>query len=269
VTERTAALLRWYRRTHRPFPWRATTDPYSILVSEVMLQQTQAGRVVPVYERFLERFPTAVSLAAAPLRDVLAAWQGLGYPVRARRLREAASMVAAGGWPRTAADLRHLPGVGPYTAAAVASFAFGQQVAALDTNARRVLSRWHGAALSGAELAGAAAAEVPRDAAAWNQAVMELGATVCRPRSPRCEECPVADRCADPTIYVSPPRQPAFAGSPRQVRGAVLRTVTSRPGVTVGELAESTGLDHARVSEAVEGLVRDGLVALDPAGKVS
>jgi A/G-specific adenine glycosylase len=268
VNGRSAALLRWYGAGHRPFPWRDTTDPYAILVSEVMLQQTPASRVVPVYERFLGRFSSPESLAAAPLREVLGVWQGLGYPVRARRLREAAARIVSTGWPRTSAGLRELPGIGPYTAAAVASFAFGERAAALDTNARRVLSRWHGEALSGTRLVQAAADDLPRNAARWNQAVMELGATLCRPKAPRCGECPVARWCADPQIYVPPPRQASFHGSLRQVRGAVLREVAARP-LTIDRLAETTGFDPERVKEAVTTLSRDGLIDVDQTGVVS
>ena len=137
-----AALLGWYERERRPLPWRQTRDPYELLVSEVMLQQTQAGRVVPFYERFLARFPDADALAAAPAGDVLAAWSGLGYNRRALALQAAARHVAARGWPE---DLTELPGVGAYTAAAVGSFAWDRQAAAVDTNVRRVISRHDGA----------------------------------------------------------------------------------------------------------------------------
>ena len=138
---RAAALLAWYERERRPLPWRATRDPYALLVSEVMLQQTQAERVVPYYERFLARFPDPAALAAAPPRTVLAAWSGLGYNRRALALQAAARAVVAGGWP---ADLRALPGVGPYTAAAVAAFAWDAPLAAVDANVRRVIERWDG-----------------------------------------------------------------------------------------------------------------------------
>ena len=137
-----AALLDWYDRVRRPLPWRATRDPYALLVSEVMLQQTQAARVVPYYEAFLARFPDAAALATAPVREVLAAWSGLGYNRRALALQRAARVVAEHGWPD---DLASLPGVGPYTAAAVGSFAWDRQEAAVDTNVRRVLERFDGA----------------------------------------------------------------------------------------------------------------------------
>src|SRR4051812_19874274 len=184
----TAALLDWYARVRRPLPWRATRDPYALLVSEVMLQQTQAARVVPYYEAFLARFPDPAALAAAPPRDVLAAWSGLGYNRRALALQQAARHVARHGWPE---DLTALPGVGPYTAAAVASFAWDRQQAAVDTNVRRVLERFDGILRRPQPLAARAQELVPRgEAAAFNQAMMELGATVCRPRVPRCDACP-------------------------------------------------------------------------------
>ena len=148
------ALLEWYEGVRRPLPWRFTRDPYALLVSEVMLQQTQALRVVPYYERWLERFPAAAALAEAPVRDVLSLWSGLGYNRRALALQRAAGVVASSGWP---SDLTTLPGVGPYTAAAVASFAWDAQVAAVDTNVRRVLSRRDGVAHAPRELAARAA----------------------------------------------------------------------------------------------------------------
>src|SRR3954470_5735975 len=146
----TARLLAWYASVRRPLPWRFTRDPYALLVSEVMLQQTQALRVVPYYERWLARFPDADALAAAPARDVLAAWSGLGYNRRALALQAAARVVAASGWPE---DLTLLPGVGPYTAAAVASFAWDRRLAAVDTNVRRVIERWDGERRTPAALA--------------------------------------------------------------------------------------------------------------------
>src|SRR5918996_6447271 len=157
------AVLDWYERVRRPLPWRSTRDPYALLVSEVMLQQTQAGRVVPYYEAFLRRFPDPAALAAAPVRDVLAAWSGLGYNRRALALQAAARIVAQRGWPD---DLTDLPGVGAYTAAAVTSFAWDRQEAAVDTNARRVIERFDGGARRPAALAGRAVELVPAGRAA-------------------------------------------------------------------------------------------------------
>jgi len=258
--ERNAALLEWYRTDRRDLPWRNTRDPYRILVSEVMLQQTQVARVIPRYLQFLERFPTVEDLAAAPLRDVLAEWHGLGYNGRGRRLWEAARAVTVGGWPADAASLRSLPGVGPYTAAAVASLAFDERVPAVDTNLRRVIGRWVGRPLSGRALRDAAVGLVPAESAAWNQAVMDLGATLCRPEGPRCGECPVAAWCADPTVPSAPSRQPPFRGSLRQVRGAIVRHLAEAPEATVVEIAAATGHPEDRVREAAEALAGDGLI---------
>lgn len=232
-------LLAWYEAVKRPLPWRATRDPYAILVSEVMLQQTQAERVVPYYERFLDRFPDARSLAASEPADVLALWSGLGYNRRALALRRAAARVAEHGWPE---DLETLPGVGPYTAAAVASFAFGAPVAAVDVNWRRVAHR-HGSA--------------PPGGPAVNQAMMELGATVCTARRPRCEACPVRLGCAG---NPDPPRRRAagrFEGSDRQLRG---RTVAAL--LAGGPLPEGA-------ERVMAGLERDGLVLRDRNGVAS
>src|SRR5215470_1043338 len=170
-----ALLLDWYRRTARELPWRKTTDPYAILVSEVMLQQTQVDRVVPRWQRWLERWPTVEALAAASTADVILEWQGLGYNRRAVSLHRAAQAVASGGWPD---DLTELPGVGPYTAAAVANFAFGRDVLPVDTNIRRVQER------TGESFDGACA-----------QALFDLGATICLARVPRCGDCPLSAAC--------------------------------------------------------------------------
>ncbi len=266
---RATALAAWYEPGRRGLPWRGRTDPYEVLVAEVMLQQTQASRVAARYEEFLGRFPTAAALAAAPLADVLGAWSGLGYNSRARRLREAAAMVVEQGWPRTVAGLRALPGVGPYTAAAVACFAFGADVAAPDTNARRVLSRWGGQPLSGKALGDEAAAGLaawPGSAGGWNQAVMDLGATVCLPRSPRCGECPVAEWCAGPAAYVPPRPQGRFAGSTRQVRGALLRELLAGEPAGAAALADAVGFPARRVEAALASLAAEGMVEEGAAG---
>jgi A/G-specific adenine glycosylase len=257
-----AALLRWYDRGHRDFPWRRTRDPYALLVSEVMLQQTQAARVVPYYERFLARFPDAASLAGAPAADVLREWSGLGYNRRALALRAAAAQAAEHGWPADAAGLRALPGVGPYTAAAVASFAYDEPVAAVDTNVRRVLERHDGVLRSPAALAARAAELVPRRrAAAFNQAMMELGATVCGPRRPVCGGCPVARTCAGGEARPVA-RGPAmrFEDSDRFLRGRVVAAAL--------EGAALPSADPKRLERVVDGLVRDGLVARAPGGGV-
>lgn len=245
------ALLAWYERVRRPLPWRETRDPYALLVSEVMLQQTQALRVVPYYERWLSRFPSAAVLADAPVRDVLALWSGLGYNRRALALQRAAAHVVEHGWPD---DLEALPGVGPYTAAAVGSFAWDRQVAAVDTNVRRVLTRRDGVARGPRELAARAQSLVPAGrAATFNQAMMELGATVCRPRTPSCGECPVAVGCGGPGTAAPAPRRPAarFEDTDRWARGRVLAALLA------GEAPVVTG---ERLERALLGLERDGLI---------
>ena len=199
------ALLGWYRKRRRDLPWRRTRDPYAVWISEAMLQQTRVETVIPYYERFLERFPDVASLATAELDEVLGAWQGLGYYSRARHLRDAARTVMerhGGRLPGDAAALRELPGVGRYTAGAVASIAFDRPEPAVDGNAARVLARLRGIREDvkrpagmrrlWAEAAALARGPCPGD---WNQALMELGATVCTPRAPRCPECPLRRTC--------------------------------------------------------------------------
>jgi A/G-specific adenine glycosylase len=239
-------LLRWYEREKRDLPWRRTRDPYAILVSEVMLQQTQVARVVPRYEAWLRRWPTVEALAAASLEEVLREWVGLGYNRRAARLWEAAGMVARAGWPER---LEELPGVGPYTAAAVGSFAFGRQVVAVDTNARRVFARL-----------GAPLAPPPGRAAELNQATMELGATVCTARAPRCGECPLREGCHGPG-QLGPRRGRAerFEDSNRWVRGRIVAALAAGEGVPRDVAPE-------RLERALQGLLRDGLVRRTAAG---
>ena len=264
-TERNHALLEWYAERGRTLPWRLTTDPYPVLVSEVMLQQTQVDRVVPHYERFLAAFPTVERLADADFADVARLWSGLGYNTRAKRLQETARIVAVTGWPKTADALAALPGVGPYTAAAVASFAFGERVAAVDTNLKRVLGRWHGEVLNGQALAAAAATDIAEDAASWNQAMMDLGATLCRPRNPSCDECPVAAWCAGPDTYEPPRSQPRFEGSLRQLRGSLVRRLVAG-AASIDELLPAAGFEDDLVEEALAGLIDDGLVVEDEDG---
>jgi A/G-specific adenine glycosylase len=228
-----AALLIWFSENARSLPWRKTTDPYAILVSEVMAQQTQVERVVPRWERWLERWPTVEALAAASAGDVIAEWQGLGYNRRALNLHRAAQHVAAHGWPD---DLTELPGVGRYTADAVACFAFGRDTLPVDVNVRRVQER------TGATFTSVAA-----------QALMDLGATVCLARVPRCELCPVADGCPSRGRRYEPLRkQGPLEGSFRQRRAQALRAVIA------GEHPEDT--------EALASLAKDGLVLIRAGG---
>lgn len=206
------ALLAFFDREQRDLPWRRSRHPYGIWISEVMLQQTQVATVLPYYRAFLEAFPDVAALAAAPVDQVLARWSGLGYYRRARQLHEAARLVvAAGGFPADAAGWQALPGIGPYTAAAIASQASGEVVPVLDGNVERVLSRWLALAedpkrRATREVLLAAAAELldPARPGDGNQALMELGATVCRPRQPLCLLCPLAEGCrgkGSPELY--------------------------------------------------------------------
>jgi A/G-specific adenine glycosylase len=226
-------LLAWFHEHGRALPWRHTLDPYAILISEVMLQQTQVERVIPRYLTWLERWPTADVLAEASLADVIREWQGLGYNRRAVNLHRAAAQVAASGWPE---DLTELPGVGAYTAAAVGNFAFGKPVLPVDTNVRRVQER------TGESFSPEAA-----------QALFDLVATVCLARIPRCGVCPLAEGCPSRGKRYEPLRkQSRFEGSFRQRRAEALRAVAARPR----PLAE---LD----ADAVRALELDGLVRLD------
>ena len=226
------ALLAWYRQWGRDLPWRRTRDPYAILVSEVMLQQTQVERVVPRYERWLERWPTATSLAAATRGEVIVEWQGLGYNRRALHLHRAACHVAERGWPD---DLTVLAGVGVYTASALRNFAFGADVLPRDVNVERIERR------TGQAFTGLAA-----------QALMDLGATVCLARIPRCEQCPLEAVCPSRGTRDEPlRRQSPFEGSFRQRRAAALRLV-----------AESERREAELDADAVRSLARDGLVVV-------
>lgn len=234
-----AELLDWYRRNARDLPWRKTRDPYAILVSEVMAQQTQVDRVVPRWERWLERWPTADALAAASPAEVITEWQGLGYNRRALNLHRAAQHIAARGWPD---DLTELPGVGRYTADAVACFAFGRDVLPEDVNVRRVTDR------TGSTFSPTAA-----------QALMDLGATVCLARIPRCGICPLAAGCPSRGRRYEPLRkQGPLEGSFRQRRAQALRAV-----VAGGQPSD----EEAVTALARDGLVhvRDGLVSLPSA----
>jgi A/G-specific adenine glycosylase len=232
-------LLAWFSANGRDLPWRRTTDPYAILVSEVMLQQTQVDRVIPRYERWLARWPTVDALASASPAEVIVEWQGLGYNRRALSLYRAAVAIAERGWP---ADLTELPGVGPYTAAAIRNFAFGEDVVPRDVNVERVERR------TGHNFTGAAA-----------QALMDLGATVCVARIPRCGVCPLTGECPSVGTRDEPARkQTRFEGSFRQRRAVELRLVAGRP-----RSVDEVDREVAR-SLAADGLVviRDGVVEL-------
>jgi A/G-specific adenine glycosylase len=227
-----AELRAWFAENGRDLPWRRTRDPYAVLVSEVMLQQTQVARVVPRYLAWLERWPTVETLGAAPAADVIREWQGLGYNRRALALHRAARRIAETGWPD---DLAELPGVGQYTAAAIRRFAWGEDVLPVDVNVERVLRR--------------TGADFTSDAA---HALMDLGATVCLARVPRCDGCPLAGKCPARGIREEPRRkQGPFEGSFRQRRATTLRVVAESP-------QPLAALDD----EAARSLEQDGLVVV-------
>jgi A/G-specific adenine glycosylase len=277
-----APVLDWYDRAARDLPWRRPgTSPWAVLVSEVMLQQTPVARVEPVYREWVQRWPAPADLAAEPPGEAVRAWGRLGYPRRALRLHQAATVVTArhgGRVPTTYVELLALPGVGGYTAAAVASFAYGARHAVLDTNVRRVLARAAGGvadpapALTSAErrLGESLLPEEPAVAARWAVAVMELGALVCTARAPDCGGCPVTDVCAwqlaGRPAYDGPPRrrQP-FEGTDRQVRGRLLAVLRAAAGpAPPGELAAAWP-DAEQRERALAGLLADGLVETDGA----
>lgn len=279
-------LVDWYRAEGRTLAWRRTRDPYRILVSEIMLQQTQAARVEPAYEAFLERFPTVQALACASAADVLRAWRGLGYNRRAVHLQRAAAAIVqrhGGTVPPDLDALLALPGVGGYTARAVLAFAFGKDAAPVDTNVTRVLARAvAGRALGRRQAQDLAEQMVPVDCGPlWSHALMDLGARYCTARSPRCATCPVASACAwrlqggpaaqepllaapvvgraDPATAGRPRPQGRFAGSDRFHRGRLVDALRAGP-VACHDLAAVAGLDdETRLAALTAALVAEGL----------
>ncbi|MFC5176670.1 A/G-specific adenine glycosylase [Nocardioides taihuensis] len=271
-----APLLAWYDEHARDLPWRRPeASPWSVMVSEFMLQQTPVVRVLPVHERWLATWPTPADLAAEPAGEAVRAWGRLGYPRRALRLHAAAGAIVErhdGEVPASYDDLLALPGVGDYTAAAIAAFAFGQRQVVLDTNVRRVLGR----AVGGVEFPAASVTRAERDraeavlpdeplAATWSVAVMELGALVCTATSPRCDACPVADLCtwraAGHPAYDGPPRKvQAWAGTDRQCRGRLLGAVRDTDGPVHVSRLEAAWPEAAQRERCLAALVADGLL---------
>lgn len=271
------AVLTWYAGAARPLPWRAAgTTPWGVLVSEVMAQQTQVSRVAPRWTEWVARWPTPAALAAADPAEVLRAWSGLGYPRRARNLHATAARLVAdhdGRVPADAVTLRSLPGIGPYTAAAVCAFGYGQRIAVVDVNVERVLTR--------AIIATPASRRMIHDlatsllpveasrAAAWSQAVMEVGAVCCTARTPTCAVCPLRTTCAwlragQPAMPTTRP-QPRFAGSVRQARGLLLRAVHDGPvprttALSLVDPDAAHPAPSARAQAALTGLLADGLL---------
>jgi A/G-specific adenine glycosylase len=268
------SVLAWGVVRLRDLPWRHSRDPWAVLVSEVMAQQTQVDRVVPKWGAFMERFPTPADCATAPVADVLRLWLGLGYPRRAVNLHTTAGrLVELGGYPDTLEGWLAMPGIGPYTARAVLAFSTGADVAVVDTNTARVLARWANQRLTAREAQTMADSLVPSgEAWAWNQVFMDLGAQVCRP-VPRCDECPAAHGCAwnlsglpepDPAVGSAgvSARQARFEGSDRQARGRMMAAVNGH-AVRRTDAARIMNCDAERAERLITALVRDGLVSVD------
>jgi A/G-specific adenine glycosylase len=268
-------ILSWFKHHQRDLPWRKTTDPYAIMVSEIMLQQTQVERVIPKYQAFLEAFPSWQELAKASQADVVRLWHGLGYNRRALGLHKLAKAVVAMGELPSHPDLMmQLPGIGPYTSQAVAAFAFKQpQAAPVDTNIERIIKRVFTAyALNKRELAALARELVPVDSWTWNHALMDFGATVCTARSPECASCPLQDICAaypcDGTD-IQKAKQSTFKDSDRFYRGQLISYLRQHNVLRRNNLGTILNLhDDARLTKILDGLCRDGFIDITNDGKI-
>jgi len=272
-----APVLRWYDEHARDLPWRGPdASAWSVMVSEFMLQQTPVARVLPVHEQWLERWPTPADLAAEPTGEAVRAWGRLGYPRRALRLHAAATAIVqqhGGEVPASYDDLKALPGIGDYTAAAIASFAHGRRHVVLDTNVRRVFAR----AVQGVEFPAASVTKAEREvalellpddestAATWAVAVMELGALVCTAANPRCADCPISDACAwraaDHPAYDGPPRKvQTWAGTDRQCRGRLLAVLRDSDGPVHRSRLDAVWTEESQRIRCLASLCADGLV---------
>lgn len=275
-------VLDWYADHARDLPWRGPgATPWRVMVSEFMLQQTPVARVLPVFDTWLERWPTPAALAASPSGEAVRAWGRLGYPRRALRLHAAAVAIVErhhGSVPASYEELIALPGVGDYTASAIASFAFGARHAVLDTNVRRVLAR----AVGGAEFPAASVTRAERDRAeslvhdedpaTWAVAVMELGALVCTAASPACAACPISGACswnlAGRPAYDGPPRRgQAWAGTDRQVRGRLMAVLREAEGTVSRARLDAVWADDVQRDRALRSLLDDGLVVVTTEGR--
>lgn len=274
-------LIEWGSASLRDLPWRRTNDAWRVLVSEVMLQQTSVGRVLPKYEAFLDAFPTPHALANAPLGDALQLWSGLGYPRRCRNLRDAAAVIDAeygGTMPDSLHELLALPGIGQYTARAVLAFAHRADVAVVDVNVSRVLSRLQGEPMKARALQKFADQLVPQGLGwEWNQVMMDFGARHCTIRNPKCSECPVQKQCKwagvgedpAPASHGASKPQARFEGSDRQARGRAMKAA-GEGSRTLAQLVEAMGLEAApqRAHKLVDDLVSEGLL-IRSRGKLS
>jgi A/G-specific adenine glycosylase len=264
-------LIEWGSGSLRDLPWRRTNDAWRVLVSEIMLQQTSVARVLPKYEAFLETYPTPAALAHAPLGDALKLWSGLGYPRRCRNLQATAVLLDSqynGAMPRSLDELLALPGIGQYTARAVLAFAYREDVAVVDVNVSRVLSRLEGIPMGARALQELANQLVPQGLGwEWNQVMMDFGARHCTVRSPQCGTCPVRKQCkykgvgedpAQTSAGVSKP-QARFEGSDRQARGRAMRAV-SDGAMQRGDLVASMNVDTERGERLIASLIEEGLL---------
>ena len=272
-TEQQKALLDWWSVSHRNLPWRETRDPWAIMVSELMLQQTQVTRVIPKYMNFLERFPTPQECSQASPALIIEAWEGLGYNRRALNLHRAASIIVdsyGGVVPDSLDQLLQLPGIGPYTARAILCFAYEKDIGVVDVNTKRVISRIVGELLPPQELQKRADELVPQGQGwIWNQALMDLGSGICKARVVDCANCPLKKFCSwrgegsDPVAYRNKPKRISikFEGSDRQGRGRLINVLRKRLVVS-SELEEVMGWkgDPKRCERVVSGLIKDGLV---------
>ncbi len=269
-------MLAWFEQEGRDLPWRLSRDPFEILVAELMLQQTQVARVLERWPQFLRRFPSAAKCAASPVADVIDEWSGLGYNRRAVFLHRACVTVVNefdAVMPESLAELLALPGIGPYTARAIRAFAYEADEAIVDTNVGRILARWSGRAFSPRQAQQLADASVPKgNGWAWNQALLDIGATLCGAKSQGCDRCPLLKSCAwqgigdDPAIGSAAVsrRQSKFSGSDRQGRGRIIDALRTCP-IKRANAAVVAGWpgEHDRVERVIEGLLRDGLVELE------
>ncbi|MDQ3616161.1 MAG: A/G-specific adenine glycosylase [Actinomycetota bacterium] len=281
MTDLHERVLAWYDVHARELPWReASATPWGVLVSEFMLQQTPVARVLPIYEQWLSRWPTPADLAAATSGDAVRAWGRLGYPRRALRLHQVASAIVSehgGQVPTSPSDLRALPGIGDYTAAAIASFAFGQRHVVLDTNVRRVIAR----SVTGVEFPANTVTRAERElgttllpdnpstAAAWAVAVMELGALVCVAAAPRCAACPIDELCSWRRLgypaYDGPLRRgQTYAGTDRQCRGKLLHVLRNEPGPVHRSKLDLVWSDEPQRKRCLASLLADGLTTALP-----
>lgn len=275
------AIVPWFDAHGRDLPWRSDPAPWRVLVSEFMLQQTPVARVLPVFEEWMARWPTPAALAADSPGEAVRAWGRLGYPRRALRLHAAAVAIVerhGGAVPSDHAALLALPGVGDYTAAAVASFAFGQRHVVLDTNVRRVFAR----AIDGAEFPSTSPTAAERrqatallpivDAHRWAAATMELGALICTARAPKCDECPVVDACrwhrdGSPAHVGAPRRGQAWHGTDRQVRGRLMAVLRDTDGPVTKVALDEAWPDADQRERCLDGLLDDGLAELTAEGE--